>query len=174
MSISYFCQGSKELVQPQALFHHTLTKVVRVWKAKDSSLWREWREPETCGPLLSRLNPCNSAQPALRHPKSLSSLNISQGEVSFIDLTTHLSSQPNIHAPSFNWLFTMCQAPFSLLRNLQSSGGDKEKAGQHNFSMKVLCMRKDTVLQAEASNILRVKEERYTSKLGPEGCAEWS
>ena len=31
-------------------------------------------------------------------------LNISQGEVSFIDLTTHLSSQPNIHAPSFNWL----------------------------------------------------------------------
>lgn len=38
MSINYFCQGSKGLVQPQALSCHTLTKVIRVWKAKDSML----------------------------------------------------------------------------------------------------------------------------------------
>lgn len=54
--------------------------------------------------------------------------------------------------------------------NLQSSGGNNEKAGSHNFSMKVLCIANDKVLKAGASNMLKGQKRKTTSRLRPEGC----
>lgn len=47
--------------------------------------------------------------------------------------------------------------------------GDNEKAGSHNFSMKVLCIGNDRVLKTGASNTLKGQKRKTTCRLRPEG-----